>query len=74
MLKMPCWSCFVYFVDKPFDQHTSQRGTFGKPSWFDSVRDEYNACKQTVGLVDVSSFSQVEIWVWAYLSNSLLNE
>ncbi|CAJ0578356.1 unnamed protein product, partial [Mesorhabditis spiculigera] len=33
----------------------------GKPVWFDRVRAEYEACRERVGLIDMSSFSKFEI-------------
>ncbi|XP_067120336.1 pyruvate dehydrogenase phosphatase regulatory subunit, mitochondrial-like [Centruroides vittatus] len=32
--------------------------SFGKPPWFDIVRDEYIACRERVGLIDMSSFTK----------------
>lgn len=37
--------------------------TYGKPSYFDIVRAEYVACRETVCLVDMSTFAKVEIKV-----------
>lgn len=35
--------------------------TFKKPSWFQYVKDEYQACRETVGLLDYSSFTKLEL-------------
>ncbi|XP_041376900.1 pyruvate dehydrogenase phosphatase regulatory subunit, mitochondrial-like isoform X2 [Gigantopelta aegis] len=35
--------------------------TWGKPSWFESVQEEYWACKERVCLIDMSSFAKFEI-------------
>lgn len=40
--------------------HTS---TFGKPPWFDMVASEYEACRESIGLCDYSSFAKLDIWV-----------
>lgn len=32
--------------------------SFGKPPWFDIVRDEYTACRERIGLIDMSSFTK----------------
>ncbi|XP_035205169.1 pyruvate dehydrogenase phosphatase regulatory subunit, mitochondrial-like isoform X2 [Stegodyphus dumicola] len=34
---------------------------FGKPSWFESVREEYNACRERVGIIDMSSFTKFHL-------------
>ncbi|XP_046549840.1 pyruvate dehydrogenase phosphatase regulatory subunit, mitochondrial-like [Haliotis rubra] len=48
--------------DEDIDSDTiSHRGTFGKPTWFDSVQDEYWACKERVCLIDMSSFAKFVI-------------
>ncbi|WKX92314.1 hypothetical protein Q1695_010386 [Nippostrongylus brasiliensis] len=33
----------------------------GKPAWFDSVAAEYEACRERVGLLDMSSFTKFDI-------------
>jgi len=40
-----------------------EKGTYGKPTWFDSVRSEYWACRQGVGLIDMSTFTKFELRV-----------
>lgn len=39
------------------------KGTFGKPGWFNAVKLEYQACKERVCLIDMSSFTKIEIKV-----------
>ncbi|UYV82639.1 dehydrogenase, partial [Cordylochernes scorpioides] len=34
------------------------RPTFHKPAWFDRVQEEYLACRERVGVIDMSSFSK----------------
>lgn len=38
-------------------------GSFFKPKFFDFMRDEYLACREGVGIIDMSSFSKMEIKV-----------
>jgi len=35
--------------------------TFGMPHWFDMVKEEYRNCRQGVSLIDMSSFTKVEL-------------
>lgn len=37
--------------------------TFFKPKFFNFVQDEYTACRETVGIIDISSFSKIKIKV-----------
>jgi pyruvate dehydrogenase phosphatase regulatory subunit len=37
------------------------KGTFGKPPWFEFVRDEYIACRKGVAVMDMSSFTKFEL-------------
>ncbi|KAH1023474.1 hypothetical protein HUJ04_012674 [Dendroctonus ponderosae] len=37
------------------------QGTFFKPKFFDFVKEEYLACIEGVGIIDMSSFSKIEI-------------
>ena len=39
------------------------KGTFGKPPWFLTVRDEYMACRRGVAIMDMSSFTKFELKV-----------
>lgn len=41
----------------------AQTNTFGKPDWFDFVAKEYEACRETVGLCDYSSFTKIDLTV-----------
>jgi pyruvate dehydrogenase phosphatase regulatory subunit len=36
-------------------------GSFFKPKFFDYMREEYLACREGVGIIDMSSFSKIEI-------------
>ncbi|CAH1101011.1 unnamed protein product [Psylliodes chrysocephalus] len=36
--------------------------TFGKPPWFDFVAKEYQACRESVGISDYSSFTKIDLW------------
>jgi len=36
-------------------------GSFYKPKFFDFMREEYLACREGVGIIDMSSFSKIEI-------------
>jgi glycine cleavage system aminomethyltransferase T len=38
-------------------------GSFYKPKFFDFMREEYLACREGVGIIDMSSFSKIEIKV-----------
>ncbi|KHJ87200.1 glycine cleavage T-protein [Oesophagostomum dentatum] len=38
-----------------------QDALIGKPVWFDSVASEYEACRERVGLIDMSSFTKYDI-------------
>lgn len=38
-----------------------QKGSFGKPPWFDNVRAEYWACREGVCLIDMSTFAKFEL-------------
>ncbi|KHJ94746.1 FAD dependent oxidoreductase, partial [Oesophagostomum dentatum] len=38
-----------------------QDALIGKPIWFDSVASEYEACRERVGLIDMSSFTKYDI-------------
>eukprot|EP00057_Strongylocentrotus_purpuratus_P021973 XP_011676447.1 PREDICTED: pyruvate dehydrogenase phosphatase regulatory subunit, mitochondrial-like [Strongylocentrotus purpuratus] len=54
----------VYFMN-PANQEALyddlQKGSFGKPAWFDYVSEEYWACRESVCLMDMSSFSKFEL-------------
>jgi len=39
-------------------------GTFYKPKFFDFMLEEYHACRESVGIIDMSSFSKMKIQVF----------
>lgn len=39
------------------------QNTFFKPNFFNFIQDEYTACRETVGIIDISSFSKIKIKV-----------
>ncbi len=45
---------------KQFYEDQSQ-SAFGKPRWFEIVRDEYMACRRGVAIMDMSSFTKFEL-------------
>lgn len=47
-------------VDGGYTHHAS---AFAKPTYFDIVKNEYWACRETVCLVDMSSFTKTEVRV-----------
>lgn len=44
--------------------------TYGKPPWFEFVRNEYSACREQVGLSDYSSFTKIDFWVCMILHSA----
>lgn len=38
-------------------------GSFHKPAFMDCVREEYQACREGVGVMDLSSFTKIEVTV-----------
>lgn len=38
-------------------------GSFYKPKFFDFMKEEFLACREGVGIIDMSSFSKIEIKV-----------
>ena len=48
---------------KDFYIEDHEKGTFGKPRWFELVRDEYMACRKGVAVIDMSSFTKFELKV-----------
>jgi len=36
-------------------------GTFGKPAFYENIEEEYLACREGVGIIDMSSFSKFQI-------------
>uniref|UniRef100_A0A0N4VIN9 DAO domain-containing protein n=1 Tax=Enterobius vermicularis TaxID=51028 RepID=A0A0N4VIN9_ENTVE len=50
---------------KQSDRDNFYKGQYkliGKPEWFDRVEKEYEACRERVGLIDMSSFSKFDIF------------
>ncbi|XP_070545509.1 pyruvate dehydrogenase phosphatase regulatory subunit, mitochondrial-like [Ptychodera flava] len=45
------------FIEEDYMNH----GLFGKPSWFEIVKNEYKACREDVGMLDMSSFAKFEL-------------
>lgn len=52
---------FNFFAEALYED--LQKGSFGKPAWFDYVSEEYWACRESVCLMDMSSFSKFELEV-----------
>lgn len=48
----------------------AKASSFYKPLWFDAVCDEYTACRETVGLIDYSSYTKIDLWVRYIISTS----
>lgn len=44
-------------------------GSFRKPAFLDCVREEYQACREGVGIIDLSSFTKIEITSVGYDKN-----
>lgn len=40
--------------------------SFFKPKFFNFIQNEYTACRETVGIIDISSFSKIKIKVCAF--------
>lgn len=40
--------------------------SFFKPKYFNFMQDEYTACRETVGIIDISSFSKIKIKVCTF--------
>lgn len=39
------------------------QGTFFKPKFFEYMKEEFLACREGVGIIDMSSFSKIEVKV-----------
>lgn len=48
-------------LEEGIDSRSLSPTAFAKPVWFKTVRDEYWACREGVGLIDMSSFTKTEI-------------
>lgn len=60
-------SALIGNVDKMHETGLPQKGSFGKPPWFDNVRAEYWACREGVCLIDMSTFAKFELRVRAFI-------
>lgn len=48
-------------------------GTYYKPKFFDFMLEEYYACRESVGIIDMSSFSKMKIQVpveYCFINNN----
>lgn len=43
------------------DRRKPPRITFGIPQWFECVKEEYFACRERVGVIDMSSYTKFKI-------------
>ena len=59
-----------YYVEETDSQ--AQLLTFHKPEWFDRVKSEYWACREGVCLIDMSSFTKIELKVAVFFHHSFL--
>jgi len=50
-----------YVVGDPKPQ--MPKGTYWKPLFFDSLKEEYKACREGVAVIDMSSFTKLQIKV-----------
>ncbi|XP_015903839.1 pyruvate dehydrogenase phosphatase regulatory subunit, mitochondrial isoform X2 [Parasteatoda tepidariorum] len=50
-----------YDPEKPKECMDPPKIEFGKPSWFEKVREEYYACRERVGIIDMSSFTKFHL-------------
>ncbi|XP_067001335.2 pyruvate dehydrogenase phosphatase regulatory subunit, mitochondrial [Anabrus simplex] len=55
----PLYFDSTYKPGDPLPQIPS--GSFRKPEFFDFMKEEYLACREAVGIIDMSSFSKLEI-------------
>ena len=51
-----------------FSESLVNENTFGRPNWFDNVREEHLTCRKSVAMFDLTSFSKFEIEVGAHPS------
>ena len=64
-----CYERPCYFEDRKVPEGEeapfvpSINNTFCIPSWFENTQQEYNACRETCGLLDYSSFTKFDIYV-----------
>lgn len=55
--------CNCYYHHSPSTECRDFVGTFGKPHWFDNVREEHNNCRNKVCVFDMTSFAKFEVEV-----------
>lgn len=60
-----------FFIKEGERKPEMPQGTFFKPKFFDFMKEEYIACREGVGIIDMSSFSKIEIKVSTLLNNNL---
>ena len=53
------WQFQVTWLEVLSIQLQTYTNTFMKPHWFESVRNEYRACRESVANADYSSFHQI---------------
>ncbi|XP_071959451.1 pyruvate dehydrogenase phosphatase regulatory subunit, mitochondrial-like [Antedon mediterranea] len=61
-----------YYLDRDDFLPINPKGTFGKPAWFDKVKAEYWTCRDSVSLMDMSTFAKFEIKSDGYEATDLL--
>ena len=50
--------CFAIIIESRVNELT-----YGRPNWFDRVKEEHLACREKVALFDMSAFAKLEIEV-----------
>ena len=55
-------SC-ILFPPMHLETERVNENTFGRPNWFNNVKEEHNACRNNVALFDMSAFAKFEIEV-----------
>ncbi|XP_065165300.1 pyruvate dehydrogenase phosphatase regulatory subunit, mitochondrial-like [Atheta coriaria] len=64
-IKMAYERALYFDSTAALDDHTKlpemPPGSFYKPAFFDFMQEEYLACREGVGIIDMSSFSKIEI-------------
>lgn len=58
--ELPVCNLALFYVEESANLRTTK---YGKPDWFDIVKTEYWGCREMVCLVDMSSFTKLEIRV-----------
>lgn len=51
----------LYFDTSKDPVPTMPANSFFKPQFFNFLQDEFNACSETVGIIDISSFSKIKM-------------